>query len=271
VSRPLGSTPTPASSGFTATTGRSAGEHRIGTQCLRLLPRHAPSHSPHDQAVVSAFAFSRSVQEPQTRLTPPPRRAPPGQYAGTRQAHLGGRSNSPDFDASCTCYDASTANTQTVRVLLERLPDPHLTRSSRAFSLTLTTTVFSQRRSGRFSACPRRPTLEGQRSPISRTAPPMKSASYMTPPSAFVTHAAPASITSSMRPSHPSGLLLNAPCHARAPATRWPQKTGRPETALPRLSLSTIMSPAPRPRTKLRLDPRAATTAPTPTSRDPPA
>ena len=73
-----------------------------------------------------------------------------------------------------------------------------------------------------------------------------------------------------MRHDTPSGLLPNAPCRARAPARRWPQKTGRPETALPRLSPSTIMSPAPRPRTKLRLDPRAAATAPTPVSRAPP-
>src|SRR3954453_7805618 len=38
ISRPLGSTATPASSGFTATTGRSASERRLGTQCLRVLP-----------------------------------------------------------------------------------------------------------------------------------------------------------------------------------------------------------------------------------------
>jgi hypothetical protein len=34
VSRPLRSTATPASSGFSATTGRSASERRLGTQCL---------------------------------------------------------------------------------------------------------------------------------------------------------------------------------------------------------------------------------------------
>ena len=74
------------------------------------------------------------------------------------------------------------------RALLERLPGPHLTRSSRAFSLSLTTTVFSQRSTGWFDACPRRPTPEGQQSSISRTAPLPKGVSYMTPPSAFVTH-----------------------------------------------------------------------------------
>jgi hypothetical protein len=42
--------------------------------------------------------------------------------------------------------------------------------------------------SGRFSACPRRPTLEGQQASISRTAPPMSGVFYTAPPSAFVTH-----------------------------------------------------------------------------------
>jgi hypothetical protein len=39
------------------------------------------------------------VQEPQIRLTPPLRRAPPGQNTGIRQAHLGGEIRTPDFDA----------------------------------------------------------------------------------------------------------------------------------------------------------------------------
>jgi len=45
-------------------------------------------------------AFSRSVQEQQTRLTPPPRRAPPGQYTGTRQACPRGDGTAPGFDAN---------------------------------------------------------------------------------------------------------------------------------------------------------------------------
>jgi hypothetical protein len=85
LSRPLGSIATPASSGFTATTGRSASERRVGTQCLRYLPL-AGSLSrpwrPTTPVAISTLAFSRSVQEPQTRLTPPPRRAPPGRCIG---------------------------------------------------------------------------------------------------------------------------------------------------------------------------------------------
>jgi hypothetical protein len=53
---------------------------------------------------------------------------------------------------------------------------------------SLTTTVFSQRSTGWFSAFPRRTTLEGQQASISSTAPPMNDVSYTTPPSAFVTH-----------------------------------------------------------------------------------
>src|SRR4051794_9249227 len=53
---------------------------------------------------------------------------------------------------------------------------------------SLTTTVFSQRSTGRFSPSPRRTTLEGQQPSISGTAPPMNDVSYTTPPSAFVTH-----------------------------------------------------------------------------------
>jgi len=40
-------------------------------------------------------------------------------------------------------------------MILERLPGPHLTRSRRAFSLSLTMTVLSQRSTGWFDARPR--------------------------------------------------------------------------------------------------------------------
>ena len=39
------------------------------------------------------------MQEPQTKLTPPPRRAPPGQQSGSRQAHPGSGTKTPGFDA----------------------------------------------------------------------------------------------------------------------------------------------------------------------------
>src|SRR5688500_17121078 len=100
ISRPLGSTATPASSGFTATTGRSASERRVGTQCLRCLPL-ARSLSrpwrPTTPVAISTLAFSRSVQEPQTRLTPPPRRAPPGQSSGHPPGSSRENSQTPRF------------------------------------------------------------------------------------------------------------------------------------------------------------------------------
>jgi hypothetical protein len=82
ISRPLRSTATPESSGLTATTGRSASERRVGTQRLRFLPSARSLSRPKGPATpvaISTLAFSRSVPEPQTRLTPPSRRAPPGQ------------------------------------------------------------------------------------------------------------------------------------------------------------------------------------------------
>ncbi len=60
------------------------------------------------------------------------------------------------------------------RQLLDRLPGPHLTRSGRAFSLSLTTTVLSQRSRGWFGAYPRRPTPKGHPSFISCTASPSR-------------------------------------------------------------------------------------------------
>jgi hypothetical protein len=64
VSRPLGSTATPASSGFTATTGRSASERRDrysmpSVSAVGTLPLATITTS----VAVSTLAFSRSVQE----------------------------------------------------------------------------------------------------------------------------------------------------------------------------------------------------------------
>src|SRR6266571_2386462 len=106
------------------------------------------------------------MRKPQIRLTPPPRRAPPGQQTGNRQAHPGKGTKDPRFRCHLNIYDASTTTPPQTTMLLARLPDPHLTRSRHAFSLTLTTTVFSQCSSGWFNAYPRGPTLEGQQSSI---------------------------------------------------------------------------------------------------------
>jgi hypothetical protein len=69
-------------------------------------------------------------------FTPPPRRAPPGQYSGTRQAHPGDRFTIPGFDATSFLNDASTATPSEVTPaghFLVRLPGPHLTHLVRRF------------------------------------------------------------------------------------------------------------------------------------------
>jgi hypothetical protein len=71
----------------------------------------------------------------------------------------------PGFDA---IYLVSTRHQ---RFAHARLPGPHLTRFPRAFSSSLTTTVFSQRSMRWFDASPRRTTPKGQQSFISRIAP----------------------------------------------------------------------------------------------------
>ncbi len=180
MSRPLGSTPTPASRDFPATTGRSASERRVGTPCLRFLPRPAPSRNQGArlQPIETGWRYRRSPSHVPCKSRRPAHAA---SAPGTAWPILGsppGSSRERDKDPRFRCRLRFTALQQRRpdrptpgRAILERLPGPHLTRSRRASPLTLTTTVFSQRSSGWFDACPRRPTPEGQQSPISRTAP----------------------------------------------------------------------------------------------------
>jgi hypothetical protein len=192
MSRPLGFAPTPASGYFTATTSRSAGERRIGTQCLRVLPRHTPSPGrgllpTTGQSIGARLLMFRARAADRAHAASTPGTAWPvhGHLPGLSQEYLG-----PLVLMPSEIFDAS--NSAACQVLpsgaLERLPGPHLTQSSCAFSLSLTTTVFSQRSTGRFGTCPRRPVPEGQLSSISCTAPHNEEASYIAPPSAFITH-----------------------------------------------------------------------------------
>jgi hypothetical protein len=74
--------------GFFATTSQSANPSRIGTQHLAVSAA-VISLSPPARAALSRWAFPRSPQPQQTRLASPSCRTPPGQSAGTRQAHPG--------------------------------------------------------------------------------------------------------------------------------------------------------------------------------------
>ena len=139
MSRPLGSTATPASSGFAATTGRSAGDRRIGTQCLRFPPfgtlplatrrasptgtpyRRSPSHVPHESRRSGSRRLYAGHHLASQRA--PARLIPRGKLT------LG-------FDAISSVSTPQRRHpARTQPSALERLPDPHLTRSRRAFSL----------------------------------------------------------------------------------------------------------------------------------------
>ena len=159
VSRPLGSTPTPASSGFTATTGRSASERRVGTQCLRFLPRHAPSRDLGGLRPRSPYRRSPSHVPCKSRR-PGSRRLYAGHHlARTRApARLIPRSN-PRPPVSMPSERISTPQQRTPAGTSR--PSASGTSSwsppdaiKRAVSLSLTTTVFSQRSTGWFERLP---------------------------------------------------------------------------------------------------------------------
>ena len=186
MSRPLRSTPTPASRSFTANTSRSAGERRDRYSMPRFLPRHAPSRDLWGQrprTTVSTLAFSRSMQEPQTRITPPLRRTPPGQQRGQPPSSSREQIRS---SVSMSSQPVSTPQTTTPtpslssgRTILERLPDPHLTRSSAPSPCRSPRRSSANAAQGGLTPAPAGPTPEGQQASISRTAPPSETASYI--------------------------------------------------------------------------------------------
>jgi hypothetical protein len=126
-------------------------------------------------------------------------------HRNARQARHGRTPKPSAFDANSIVLTTPQQRTPTPRTSGWVLsgtsswspPDASSTPSPRS----LTTTVFSQRSTGWFSALPRRTTLEGQQASTSGTAPPMKDASYMTSSSAFVTHGR------RTKPVHPAGLI----------------------------------------------------------------
>jgi hypothetical protein len=183
MSRPLGSTPTPASRRFTATTGRSASEHRIGTQCLRFLPRHAPSHD-HKRAGrrigARLLTFrARAADQDHAASTPgttwPIHGHPPGSSRGKTQV--------PRFRCQLT-YLSTPQQRTPVRISRTSASGTSSWSPPDAITPRLLPGRSPRRSSanaapGRFSACPRRPTLEGQQASISRTAPLIRRPSYI--------------------------------------------------------------------------------------------
>jgi hypothetical protein len=88
------------------------------------------------------------------KFTPPLCRRPSGQYAGCPRIYPE-VANSLGFDLTYT------VSTLLQRFTCVRLLDRHMTRSSRAFSITLTTLAFDQRSLWLFEACSCKPASEG--------------------------------------------------------------------------------------------------------------
>ena len=163
------------------------------------LPLAARRTDPQTPVAVSPLAFSRSVQEPQTRITPPLRRTPPGQQRGHPPSSSRGQIRSPVSMPSQPVFDASTATPDPSinpdRAILERLPGPHLTRSTpRLFPGRSPRQSSANAAPGRFDACPRRTDAGGPAIlHLSHSTAYFRGRSYISPPSAFVTHGPPGS------------------------------------------------------------------------------
>lgn len=131
-SRSLRSTPTASSRRITTTTNRSACAPRDGTQPLAFQTLgELPAAAGPRPAAVSGRALPRSIREQQIKIAPPLRRAPPGQYSGTRQAHPG-LSLKARFRCRFIPNDASAVQSLT-GLSMQRLLDPHLTPHQRLF------------------------------------------------------------------------------------------------------------------------------------------
>ena len=111
MTRPLRSTPITGASPLL----RVGPPAHPATRAQPRLTRRNP------QPAVSWRAFSRSVRERQIRLTSLPCRTPPGQSAGSRQAHPGARNITPVLMPSVF------VTTRRQRFAYARLPDPYLT------------------------------------------------------------------------------------------------------------------------------------------------
>ena len=112
----------PHYTGIAATTGRSAGARRDGTQHLAVSAAWcAPSRARSLRAQCQRAPSRVSAREPQTGLAPPARRAPPGQQYGHSARLIPGRALSPRFRCRLLI---STLQRWFTHV---RLPGPRLT------------------------------------------------------------------------------------------------------------------------------------------------
>jgi len=166
MSRPLRSTPTPASRDFTATTGRSASERRdrysmppvsaVGTLPLAARRTDPQARTATFDARLLTF-HARAADQDHAASTPdtawPATRAAAKLIPRTDPL-LGFDVISTGFDASTTTPNPSTSPNRTI---LERLPGPHLTRSTpRLLPERSPRQSSANAAPGRFDAYPRR-------------------------------------------------------------------------------------------------------------------
>ena len=125
MSRPLRSTPITEASPLLRA-GPPASAATVLNASQFPLPGALPVTTPV-RVDVSALAFPRSMQKPQTRLAPPPCRTPSGQSTGTRQTLPEVASKTP------VLMPPKTFTTRQQRFAFARLPDPYLTHLVRLF------------------------------------------------------------------------------------------------------------------------------------------
>jgi hypothetical protein len=194
VSRPLRSTPTPASRSFTAPTSRSASERRLGTQCLRFPPSAGSLSRPRVLRPQSLYRRSpshvRARAADQAHAASTPDTTWPGTRAPARL--IPGMSRDPGFDAIYMGFrrlNSARPAGPSGRTLLERLPGPHLTRSTpRLFPGRSPRRSSANAAPGRFDARPRRADAGGPAILHLSHSTAYEESTYMEPPSAFVTH-----------------------------------------------------------------------------------
>ena len=160
-----------------------------GTQCLRFLPLACSLSPPvvltrRPGRLLSTLAFSRSMQEPQTRITPPLRRTPPGQQRGQPPC-----SSREQIRSSVLMSSQPVSTPQTTTPDPSTTPDPDDSGTSswsppdaikRAFCPDAHHDGLQPTQlQGGLAPTPAGPTPEGQQSSISRIAPLSETASYI--------------------------------------------------------------------------------------------
>ena len=181
MSRPLRSTATPASSGFPATTSRSASErlNRYSmppVSAVGTLPLAARRTDPQARTATSSARLltfrARAADQAHAASTPDTAWPVVGTPARLISKGLLRPSISMPSEKLTTLHQRTpTRSPQRALSGTSSWSPPDAIKH--AFSLSLTTTVFSQRSTGRFGASPRRATPEGQQASISSTAPPI--------------------------------------------------------------------------------------------------